>query len=307
MKKKVFSSKCVLTAVMAAAMLCAACGCQNNGDPEPGEAVEAPGEPGTWRHGEWARVAILDSGDYRVQQATTRDVNAVGGLLKNAGAIGGEPIVVDAPAGAGLAAVQTLRAAIKAHGFALVGYRTGPMAGAPEATSEKTFRGGFLSWAAEQGLDTSTAAVVLTGEVVAADYREEAGAGHGTARTGQGVTIRIQNCLKLDRQGVPDVAANGWLDPAGHRWLATDGGDGLWPGDKVLILLEEYEGALAIAPRTGGGCRLGVRLSGWDDPAIEAVRYAIAEGMDKALSHETYGPALQKIGAVVAEDVEQGE
>ena len=85
--KKVAWSRIVLTAVMAAAMLCAAGGCQSPDPDEAAEAIEPPGEPGTWRPGEWARVAILAGGEYRVQQETTRDVKAVGELLKKAGAV----------------------------------------------------------------------------------------------------------------------------------------------------------------------------------------------------------------------------
>ena len=300
-----------LTAAMAAAMACALCGCRGNAPDENGEPPEPPGEPGTWRPGQWARVAISQDGAYRVQQDSTRDVRAVGDQLKKAGAVAGEPLVVDAPVEAGLAAVQTLRAALKAAGFELVWYQTAgkvPSAQtAPESGPGEIFPGGFMGWATEQGLDTSTAPVVLTAEVVSADCREAAATGQAHGRAGQWVTLRIESCLKLDRQGAPGVPAEAWLDPARHRWLATGGGEGLWPGDKVLILLEEYEGALAIPPRTGGGCRLGARLSGWDDPLLEAVRFAIAEGMDKALSHPTYGPILTKAGAALAEDVDQGE
>ncbi|MCY2929937.1 MAG: hypothetical protein NTV86_10665 [Planctomycetota bacterium] len=302
MKKRIWS-RGVLTAVMAAAVLCAAGGCQKPDTEEPAEAVEPPGEAGTWRPGEWARVAILADGEYRVQQETTRDVKAVAGLLKKAGAVGAEPVVIDAPVEAGLPAVQTLRAALTAEGFALGWYQTGPV---PTGEAGETFGGRFMAWAAEQGLDTSTAPVVVTGEVVSAGRGEE-GADNPPARRGQWVTLQLHRCLKPEGAGAPGEWPKGWLDPAKHRYLTTDGGEGLWPGDKVLILLEEYDGGLAISPRAGGGCRLGVRLSGWDDPVIEAVRYAVAEGMDKALSHETYGPVLTKIGAVVAADVDQGE
>ena len=292
----------VLTAVMAAGLLCAACGCQSNGGAEPEEAVESPGEAGTWRPGEWARAAILADGQYRVQQETTADVNAVAGLLKKAGAIAGEPIVVDAPVEAGLAAVQTLRAALKAGGFELVWYQTGPH---ETILPEETFGGGFMPWAQEQGFDTSTAPVVLTAEVAAVDYRGNAD--DAPSKADAWADFRVHECLKLDRQAGAAVREDQWFDPGKHKRFITFGADGLWPGDKVLILLEEYEGGLAIPPRTGGGCRLGVRLSGWDDPVIEAVRFAIAQGMDKALSHERYGPMLRKIGATAADEVEQEE
>ena len=103
----------VLTGVTAAVLVCAACGCRNNGGEEPGEVLDPPGEPGTWRPGQWARVAISKDGPYRVQEEFTRDIQAVAALLKKAGAVSAEPIVIDAPVSAGLAAVQTLRAALR--------------------------------------------------------------------------------------------------------------------------------------------------------------------------------------------------
>jgi hypothetical protein len=286
-------------AVVALAMLCAVAGC-NGG---PAEDAEPPSEPGTWKPGGLARVAILADGRFRVQQETTADVQAVAGLLKKAGAVTAEPVVIDAAVLAGSDPVLKLKAVLKEAGFAM----TLRQIGQDKSTPEEKFQGGFLYWAAEQGFDASDAVVVLTGEVEALDSREDPSGWPASPNPGERAVIRIREFLRIDRQAGRHVAPEKWIDPAKHKWLSAGGAEGLWPGDKLVVRMTEYDGGLGILPQTGGDCRLGVKLSGWEDPVLESIRYAVAEGMEKALAHAVHGQVLRRIGAVVPEDTEPGD
>ena len=66
-------------------------------------------------------------------------------------------------------------------------------------------------------------------------------------------------------------------EPATQRWtrdkqyVDCHGAQGLKAGDKVIFFLNEYDGTLAICPVDGSNCNIGIKVSGWDDPAVAAV------------------------------------
>ena len=116
-------------------------------------------------------------------------------------------------------------------------------------------------------------------------------------------------------QAAPDLSGSTTLLPGTVILTGTPGGVGvgmkpprfLQPGDKVVVLLSEYDGGLGIVPRRGGDCRWGAKLADWDAPALESVRYALAEGMEKAMADKVHGPLLRDLGAEAVEEFEPWE
>lgn len=290
----------LLPAMLLAALACAG-GCNRNTDST--EEPEPAAEPGAWRPGELARVAVTEEDTFRVQQETAAKAEEVPALLRKAGATTAEPIVIDAPANIGPEPVVALQAALRKAGFAMTRRQMGHV----EAPAGETFEAPFIRWAQGGGFDTTDAPVVVTGRVEAIDCLRGPDEGPGQTVGDERVVIRLHEILRADRKAAGNIPDDKWLDPATHKWLVTGGAEGLWPGDTVVVLLSEYDGALAVLPRRGGDCRLGAKLSGWDDPTLESVRYALAEGMEKAMAHPVHSPLLRHIGAEAVEEMEPWE
>lgn len=74
--------------------------------------------------------------------------------------------------------------------------------------------------------------------------------------------------------------------PTPHRQYTnqsrvTCGGfDGLKPGDKVILFAHEYEDHFGIPKVSGSNCRVGIKVSDWNEPIVGAIEKWIIAGDD---------------------------
>jgi hypothetical protein len=152
----------------------------------------------------------------------------------------------------------------------------------PEVDSDRTFAAGYMYWAPEEPILRRDWLLVARGTVdrTWVDFDYDRRLLLVCAR------VAVESVLRAESQR-PEMKH--WGD--GKAFLSLEGCEGLDPGDKVIVFVNEYDGGTGIEPVMGSNCKIGIKVTSWDDPIVPAVE-AVCRAKD--LTAALRDPRIQK-------------
>jgi len=134
-----------------------------------------------------------------------------------------------------------------------------------------TFRGGYMYWAPRSPVLSKAWYVVFVGTVL--EVHPDMGDLPNT-RMIRG-TLKIDTVLLRRPARQEEFVSADYFEAAGF--------DGLSPGDKVVVFVEEYDGGYGFAAPLQSNCNLGIKVARLDGPVVAAVQQVIRDGVRTAL------------------------
>jgi hypothetical protein len=125
-----------------------------------------------------------------------------------------------------------------------------------------TFHTGLMYWAGPRGILDRDWYLVVAGTVVQTEAKSDP---NSTMPAWVDGRLKVERILFVAPQAVSVV-------PTNLEYFESEGFDGLKPGDKVIVFVNQYDTSDGIIPMLGSNCRIGIKVDDWKDPIVSLVQ-----------------------------------
>lgn len=141
----------------------------------------------------------------------------------------------------------------------------------PKVINGGTFKVGYMYWA-RSPLLLKDWSVVLSG-TVSEIYRHQL---KGDQINPEGTMAGVVKIHEIySRRSTQKV------DFQNASFFKSSGGfDGLKKGDKIIVFIDSYDGGYGVVPVSDTHCHLGLKITGFDDPVIDATKMWLSKKGD---------------------------